>query len=588
MYTDTSNFSAFLSMFFGKRMLSRWLFLVFLFCLLAIPVHPQTVLGANGNAFLVKDVNPTDGSSISQLVAFQEKLFFVANDGSGLALWSSDGTTTRTTLIHSDEILELAATKKVLYFTTTNGLWSSDGTAAMPIPIASGEIIELAATKRVLYFTTAESLWATDGKVGGTTLIRPGMITELMAAGEMLYFTTSVSNGQRERLWLLDRSDANPLLLHEALGISLYYSVGRQLYFSSFSPSPMDPQIGSTRLWRTDGTQAGTTFLLRLEKNPAIREYIYTMVDLNGTSFFVKAERGRFHQAYELWKSDGTAADTQFLEVIASFDLFGWENYIVSPLVVAGGKAFCTTIFENGIEDTSTLDLWVSDGTVEGTYVVEQLTPQVPFTTDPGLIPELVHGGTQLLFTAYSEAHGRELWTSDGTASGTQLFQDINPGGDSADPSLFTIAGPYRFFVADDGQHGQELWAMPFRAAPTIILDPLTFRSSNNITLNAFINANNAETTVSFQLTTTRGDYTDPLIIPATVNAISGTTDTKVQGDIRTDLRLNTTYFYRVVASNSEGTTISAERSFTTTPYRSFVPLIMRDTGPCECYLWDN
>lgn len=137
-------------------------------------------------------------------------------------------------------------------------------------------------------------------------------------------------------------------------------------------------------------------------------------------------------------------------------------------------------------------------------------------------------GGTQLLFTTYSEAHGQELWTSDGTATSTQLFQDINPGSDSADPSQFTIAGPYGFFVADDGKSGRELWAAPFRAAPTIILDPLTFRAFDDITLNAFINANNAETTVTFQLTTTRSDYTDPLIIPATVNAIVGTTDTKV------------------------------------------------------------
>ena len=393
----------------------------------------------------------------------------------------------------------------------------------------------------------------------------------------MLYFTTSVSSGQNDQLWVLDDRDTDPLLIHQSSIIYLNYPVGRQLYFSSFSTT------GISGLWLTDGTQTGTTFLLELANNLAVAERIHMMADLNGTSFFVKASIigvGVRNTAYELWRSDGTTAGTQLLKTIVDVEeLLQNSTTQTIDLVVAGGKVFCVTLIE--INDTpGTLELWVSDGTVEGTYVVEQLTPQAPFISDnPDLLPEMASGGTQLLFTTYSEVHGQELWASDGTAVGTQLFQDINPGSDSADPSQFTIAGPYRFFVADDGQRGQELWAIPFRAAPTITLDPITFRASDNIMLNAFINANNAETTVTFQITTTSGDYTNPLVIPATVNGISGTTDTKVQADISNDLLLNTTYFYRIVATNSEGTTISAERLFTTTPYRSFLPFIVRGTN---------
>jgi ELWxxDGT repeat protein len=36
--------------------------------------------------------------------------------------------------------------------------------------------------------------------------------------------------------------------------------------------------------------------------------------------------------------------------------------------------------------------------------------------------------GQRLYFTAYEPLHGTELWESDGTAAGTRLVQDIQPG----------------------------------------------------------------------------------------------------------------------------------------------------------------
>ena len=34
-----------------------------------------------------------------------------------------------------------------------------------------------------------------------------------------------------------------------------------------------------------------------------------------------------------------------------------------------------------------------------------------------------------LYFSANDNAHGQELWKSDGTAAGTVMVKDINPGG---------------------------------------------------------------------------------------------------------------------------------------------------------------
>lgn len=55
---------------------------------------------------------------------------------------------------------------------------------------------------------------------------------------------------------------------------------------------------------------------------------------------------------------------------------------------------------------------------------------------------------------------GRELWTSDGTESGTAILLDIYPGAAWSDPNELSIQGGTLFFAADDGQRGNELYTM--------------------------------------------------------------------------------------------------------------------------------
>lgn len=57
-------------------------------------------------------------------------------------------------------------------------------------------------------------------------------------------------------------------------------------------------------------------------------------------------------------------------------------------------------------------------------------------------------------------AHGRELWRSDGTETGTVMVQDIWPGSDGSRPEWLTNVGGTSFFVANDGTYGRELWSI--------------------------------------------------------------------------------------------------------------------------------
>jgi ELWxxDGT repeat protein len=66
--------------------------------------------------------------------------------------------------------------------------------------------------------------------------------------------------------------------------------------------------------------------------------------------------------------------------------------------------------------------------------------------------------GDQLFFTADDGINGNELWKSDGSASGTSLVKDINPGSSSSNPTNLRVVGNTLYFSALDPLYGRELW----------------------------------------------------------------------------------------------------------------------------------
>src|SRR5262249_30865547 len=84
--------------------------------------------------------------------------------------------------------------------------------------------------------------------------------------------------------------------------------------------------------------------------------------------------------------------------------------------------------------------------------------------------------------------------------------------------------------------------------------------SATSATLQSTINPQGRSTTVMFQYTTTSGNYTSALTVTATPATFDGTSDV-VASAVVSGLTPKTTYYYRVVETNSAGTTIGGEKS---------------------------
>ena len=84
--------------------------------------------------------------------------------------------------------------------------------------------------------------------------------------------------------------------------------------------------------------------------------------------------------------------------------------------------------------------------------------------------------GGHLYFVARTEAEGIELWRTDGTAAGTQLVHDIQPGPGHGVPwvgASLTAFGGRVYLQADDGVTGMELWSSDGTGGGTALVEDI-------------------------------------------------------------------------------------------------------------------
>jgi len=160
-------------------------------------------------------------------------------------------------------------------------------------------------------------------------------------------------------------------------------------------------EASGRELWKTDGTQAGTSMLKDLRPgSDSSHPHALTLV---GDSVFFVANNSE--DVAQVWVSDGTEAGTQMLT-----NFTGHLDPPRSFTALDDRLMFKTNTQSQGTE------LWTSDGTPEGTVMVKDLIPG-SFGSNP---ESMVVWNDKLYFRAQPGAgQPTTLWESDGTEGGT-------------------------------------------------------------------------------------------------------------------------------------------------------------------------
>lgn len=149
--------------------------------------------GTNAGTKMVLDINPGGSSNPSNLVEKDGLCYFLADDGTGTALWRSDGTAGNTTKIATpagttvDANGGLINSNNILFFAANNAavgteLWSSDGSTVSLVKdifpgTASSNPTNFADVGGTCYFsaigeTTGAELWKSNNTGPGTVLVK--------------------------------------------------------------------------------------------------------------------------------------------------------------------------------------------------------------------------------------------------------------------------------------------------------------------------------------------------------------------------------------------------------------------------------
>jgi ELWxxDGT repeat protein len=254
----------------------------------------------------------------------------------------------------------------------------------------------------------------------------------------------------RTELWVSDGTSEGTTRL-------LAPSNGALLRESAASDSQLFLIDEAGTMWRTDGTAEGTYSL----PNSQDSEFVGVVGDrvfliAGGSPVRFGTRGGHEHMNGQLWVSDGTAEGTHQLT----------DDYLVRYSYGCGGGpdsaiAAGDSLYFVAIDESGDAGLWTSDGTRDGTVRLEQ----------ESFMPLVAVGGMVYL-AGGNETTGTELWRTDGTPEGTVQISDLNPGPASSIDWWeieYLANNGMLYFTADDGVHGPGLWSIPLETPQRVI-----------------------------------------------------------------------------------------------------------------------
>jgi ELWxxDGT repeat protein len=389
-----------------------------------------------------------------------------------------------------------------------------------------------------------QELWTTDGSAGGTRLVAdltPGKSSEgtpfsswpdeLSPFLNGVLFAASTAGGGATTFapWFSDGTLAGTVQLRaappQAAGFFGFTALGsRALFAAPLLSGPYLPSY-ATDLWSTDGSPAGTVEVAEIGHDPGSSTPAH-LTGWNARLFFAATVSGLGN---EPWTSDGSSAGTALLADLQP----GPDSSSPNDFTPFAGGLYFTAYPHQGPA------VWRTDGSASGTsgvpgssWPARALTAAAPGLffiaqieggcffdcPEPFILPaggaaatlvkrinpywnidplnsgtnypagsadhDLTPLGGRLLFGADDGDHGDELWASDGTAAGTVLVADLCPGTCSSGPRdlvalgaslvLFTTGSPSNGFPYAPTTLPRGLWRTDGTAAGTVQLQPFS------------------------------------------------------------------------------------------------------------------
>ena len=403
----------------------------------------------------------TASSAIDVVVPFGNNLFFTADDGiHGNEPWITNGYLGGTRLIkdiipgkiggaYPYGTLPVSMGGKLFfsgYALSDRGdywpaLWVTDGTEAGTHLIWRSYPSVMVAVDNTVFFICGGnpgiSLYKTDGTPQGTVEVKTwGEEYRLKWSGTSLdgrFYFDIYKEAENIEHW---ESDGTPAGTHSAIitpRVDAFLNKrGNEL------PNGLVLYFDGGKVWQTDGTP-GSEQMIEGDYQVSLAWGLVS----DGWLYF-GATPANSDWTDNLFRTKGTNTGVELV-----------TERIHSIQRVAGERVYFTYGYKSG--DIYEKHIGRSGGEPAVTERLEPVSGTYHFEPTSGWCNHIAELFGQSYFYGTDAEHGAELWTSDGTSEGTRVI-DIFPGPNpSGADNLFALNGRL-LFTADDGTHGKEWW----------------------------------------------------------------------------------------------------------------------------------
>jgi ELWxxDGT repeat protein len=438
-----------------------------------------TILGTK----LVKDIEPNQYGGYSLITeSWENYLFFAKNSGTGDRLWRTDGTITGTVLIDNiqDSYQKLLLFNGKLLAFCSSGLFNVPFNGPNELLAASFFNNQLIVNDKI-YFNSnyIEKPWVSDGTISGThviTEITPSLDSfEIYPLGNIGGKVIWVGKNQKygRELWISE-PNGNAISFFKDLNINTHDS-----YPSSFAKQGDIVAFGAY-------TDNNGREIYTYNKNDNEVKMIDHFPGLNGSNpqYFVTANGFNYFVASdslhgsEFWQWTTDPSNATLVQDLAPNND---PSAYFGGLIVANDKILFNSInqqYQNALfaltpgQPSNIINLNDANVNAPASYLTNfsgktyfTYSGRILSVTDGINVSNVFNFGNsksiagmivfknKLFISIVGDGIPNELWVSDGTASGTTLFNGTAFGIGNEPPSYMTVVGDNLYFEAINPQY---------------------------------------------------------------------------------------------------------------------------------------